>query len=472
MVVVAPLVMFLGACSEPQQCDPGPCESDNADAGIIGGTDGGNNGTDGGDNQQNTNPRLQPPEDLKANPEPLATDVGFELGDAVTKTIGSAGGTVSFGSEGPTIEIPAGALAADTEISIQRIANRAPHKLGHAFRFGPEGTQFSSKVKVTFPLPSEAVDSDAVEGIGVAFQDGDGFWQALADVTVDKGGGTVAGETDHFSDWTLFQQYELRPGVSSVEVNKSLGLWVYRCVGDFDPVTLIAPLLPSCKAAPGFSNWTVNGIASGNASVGTTDPLAFGAAYSAPAKKPSPNPVAIAVEVPMGGTRKGLLVASVRVFDDVCSFEKPCVWSGVSQWEQTSTNVSGQAQVRWIVDSKDEDNKRVTYRPEGSVWYRDEETGCVPQDLPLSLSAHNGSRDTKLVLDYSEATPKFWLNDSVADWDTTLVCPDGSTDPDIEWGSYVAEGAIASFGEDGTTMSGSTVDEEIGLYASYRFTRE
>src|SRR5690606_20914504 len=117
-------------------------------------------------------------------------------------------------------------------------------------------------------------------------------------------GRKVVAKLDHFSDWTLFQQLELRPANASLAVNRALGVWVYRCVAEMDPVTFVAPLLPSCKAASGFGNWAVNGIAGGDSTVGAIVPLLYGAGYTAPDKVPAANPVAISVEVPMGDRRK------------------------------------------------------------------------------------------------------------------------------------------------------------------------
>ena len=52
-------------------------------------------------------------------------------GIPVSKTIGSGGGTVSIDGA-VEIEIPAGALSADTEITIQPVTNNAPNGNGNA----------------------------------------------------------------------------------------------------------------------------------------------------------------------------------------------------------------------------------------------------------------------------------------------------------------------------------------------------
>jgi hypothetical protein len=71
-----------------------------------------------------------------------------------TTVSASKGGTVSL-TNGPSLQIPAGALAADTTITIQRSVAQTPSgALTAIYSFGPEGTAFSNPVSVSFPVPS------------------------------------------------------------------------------------------------------------------------------------------------------------------------------------------------------------------------------------------------------------------------------------------------------------------------------
>jgi hypothetical protein len=75
-----------------------------------------------------------------------------------TATIGPAGGTVRL-SSGPSLEIPKGALAANTTITITAADVTAPNgAISKVFQFGPEGTSFALPVTVSFPLPAGTND--------------------------------------------------------------------------------------------------------------------------------------------------------------------------------------------------------------------------------------------------------------------------------------------------------------------------
>lgn len=88
-----------------------------------------------------------------------ATDGGAtDAGQPVGTTIGAAGGLVQFGNL-VFVEIPAGALAADTELTIAPVEATAPDgltKVTGGFRFGPDGTTFAEPVAVTMVLGQAA----------------------------------------------------------------------------------------------------------------------------------------------------------------------------------------------------------------------------------------------------------------------------------------------------------------------------
>src|SRR5258706_4999451 len=75
---------------------------------------------------------------------------GTATGPAVEATIGPAGGALGSGDGKVTVSIPAGALAADTTISIQPFTNTAPGGRGLSYRFAPSGVVFSAPVQITF----------------------------------------------------------------------------------------------------------------------------------------------------------------------------------------------------------------------------------------------------------------------------------------------------------------------------------
>lgn len=66
----------------------------------------------------------------------------------------ASGGSVEVPG-GPALRIPAGALAADTAITIQESSAAAPPgALTRAYELGPSGTTFAEPVTVTFPVPA------------------------------------------------------------------------------------------------------------------------------------------------------------------------------------------------------------------------------------------------------------------------------------------------------------------------------
>jgi hypothetical protein len=66
------------------------------------------------------------------------------------------------------LEIPAGALGADTEIGLQRISAEAPGATGEAIRLTPEGLQFNTPVTIRVTYDSAMVDGSAPELMTIA----------------------------------------------------------------------------------------------------------------------------------------------------------------------------------------------------------------------------------------------------------------------------------------------------------------
>jgi hypothetical protein len=111
---------------------------------------------------------------------------------AVTQTIGVAGGTVR--AQGVVLDIPPGALASDTPISITPSANPIPpgySALSQLFAFSPDGTAFQKPATATFTL-SSATASPAIYWSNAA-----GGYDALATTASD--GTHASASILHFS---------------------------------------------------------------------------------------------------------------------------------------------------------------------------------------------------------------------------------------------------------------------------------
>jgi hypothetical protein len=120
-------------------------------------------------------------------------DAGAPIGEEITA---AEGGTVEV--DGMTLDIPAGALTEDTEITVQEISKaglpNASDIASAVFDLGPDGTQFELPVTLSFDFdPSETPEGkEAV----LAWLDGSA-WTELADSQID--GETVTATTSHFT---------------------------------------------------------------------------------------------------------------------------------------------------------------------------------------------------------------------------------------------------------------------------------
>ncbi|PYE53790.1 hypothetical protein [Deinococcus yavapaiensis] len=131
---------------------------------------------------------------------------------------------------------------------------------------------------------------------------------------------------------------QLTPLQAEVKVGASLTLDLVACVNFAASGIALPPNTPSYLCEPSFftstaKNWSVNGTPGGNASVGTIKAGQGGqAVYTAPAKKPSRNPVAVSVEVNDPELGRVTLVANVQVVE-------PASWEGTITYTEEGTDV-------------------------------------------------------------------------------------------------------------------------------------
>lgn len=251
------------------------------------------------------------------NQTPSPTPVGSAIGTLVTKSIGSAGGSIASDDGNIELIFPAGALAANTDISIQPISNNAPGGLGNAYRFLPEGAKFATAVTAKFHYTPNDLAESLADLMGIAFQDSAGIWYRTNNFTNDTLHKIISASLNHFSDWSAFEIMRLSPVSTFVKVNNSVNLEavIVDIAGNDDDE--LAPIFKNSSPI----KWSANGILNGNSTVGTLTAIADDAVYTAPAKAPSDNPVAVSAELPFkhkyhGKTFDDLqLVSSVTVID-------------------------------------------------------------------------------------------------------------------------------------------------------------
>lgn len=149
---------------------------------------------------------------LISRPEPIVSGKGIPEGSPVRKTIGPAGGSLATADGLVTITVPPGAVAANTEFSIQPITNTLtgdPAMLN--YRLTPEGTTFPKPVRVAFRYDQAGYSGMAENGIYLAYQTAAGTWKAVPSA-LNKQAKTVNIATTHFSDWSIVASLNLVPG--------------------------------------------------------------------------------------------------------------------------------------------------------------------------------------------------------------------------------------------------------------------
>ncbi|WP_126247109.1 hypothetical protein [Chitinophaga rhizosphaerae] len=255
---------------------------------------------------------------------PAVRAQGTPVGDPVKKNIGAAGGTLLSKDNTLRIDIPAGALAANTEISVQAVTNTLPGSPGPAYRLLPENVKFAKPVKLTFHYTDRHLDSTGVDALFMAFQSADGIWRFIPTTTLNTTAKTLSVETTHFSSWAPFAMYWLRPDQSSVEISKSTGVFIYTSVDKYKAGSESAPIAiireRVLENSNNIRNWRLTGA-------GVLTPEDRHAFYRAPAKVPTPSTVTVAVDIHnfippnfapnRGAAGKLILLARIKVVDDV-----------------------------------------------------------------------------------------------------------------------------------------------------------
>jgi hypothetical protein len=120
-------------------------------------------------------------------------------GTTVTKAVTAAdGGSVATDSGNASIAIPAGALADDTEITIEVSAKEAD-TASSVYDFGPDGQQFQKAVTISLAFDGDAgVDMKAVLG---TFDENAKKWKEVPNSAL--AGGVVTGDVNHFSKYSI-----------------------------------------------------------------------------------------------------------------------------------------------------------------------------------------------------------------------------------------------------------------------------
>ncbi len=132
--------------------------------------------------------------------EPAITPIGTPAGDPITKTIGISGGSISSPDGIIELVIPAGALPANTDITVQPVTNEAPGGIGLAYDLLPDGTTFSKPATLTFHYTDEDINGSSPFFIYIAYQDEAGAWVSdLKNQVLDTLAKTARLDISHFT---------------------------------------------------------------------------------------------------------------------------------------------------------------------------------------------------------------------------------------------------------------------------------
>lgn len=244
------------------------------------------------------------------------TPLGSPVGTVVSKTIGAAGGQLTSNDGRIQITIPAGALNAPKEISLQPITNELPDGIGNGFRLMPHGEQFSKPVTITFSYTEADLKTTLPEFLDIAYQDPEGSWLAITNPALDKLNKKVSVTTTHFSDWTFFKSLIMEPAEATVPLGGELGVRVithfpYMDPDDAAPGTDPVKVLkyPRELRPHEIRGWTYTGEGILSSRVGQ-------AYYSAPTKLPDANPEAVVANIRMARKGQFMLVCNITVVSE------------------------------------------------------------------------------------------------------------------------------------------------------------
>ncbi len=256
-----------------------------------------------GETPSNTNATIRP--------------VGQSVSEPYYEIIGPDGGRVTSEDGRIEIDIPAGALAEDTEIGIQPLKNTAVSGIGYSYRLTPHGKTFQKKVTVRFHYKNDERRLASKEAIEIAYQNQKGEWVCTGGAVNNTLEKTISVQTDHFSDWAFVETMNLSPVVKTLHLNETVTFKAWFYVHPENKDDFLVPLtVPDAKTgvpAPldktYIVKWTLNGP-------GKLEGKGNEAVYTAPSSLSANNKIAtVTVELNVHG-KQVLLISTVYIVSE------------------------------------------------------------------------------------------------------------------------------------------------------------
>lgn len=218
--------------------------------------------------------------EIPADMKPLVTPKPASIGDAVTKVIGAAGGTLSSEDGDIAIVVPAGAVSTATTFSIRPVENTLTpgSQTKTSYELLPHSVTFAKPITIIMNYDMDAYENTA-DGLQVAFrEESTGKWKSLP-TTLNKDEGSLTVEKSSFSVFEFFERYRLMSNRDALNAGETAVLAVttfhsYIPKEETNPKTsegadeLLAPLVPQFDSdgkyyqtikgpKPKASNWRI-----------------------------------------------------------------------------------------------------------------------------------------------------------------------------------------------------------------------
>lgn len=241
--------------------------------------------------------------DPPVNTPPAAvTPVGTPVDNPVGKVIGSSGGSLVSADGKLELNIPAGALVNNTNISIQPVTNETPGGIGLSYHLMPDGIKFAKPVTLVYHYTDGEINGTLPYLLCIAYQDSLFQWKAdFKKRNVDTISKTVSLGISHFSIWSIGARLIITATSEELYENETSTLRTLvqsppeqASVSDDD-----LPPLPSTSLLPAniVSNWKVNGQLNGNSQNGMITGGGSEVSYKAPSAIERERTVQVSAEV-------------------------------------------------------------------------------------------------------------------------------------------------------------------------------
>lgn len=131
------------------------------------------------------------------------------VGPLARALVDASGGAVTSADGVLTVTVPAGALSAPAEVTVQALENTAPAGQGQAYRVGPAGQRFAAPVTLTFRNATGL----ALDQLWPSYRIDQALWVRARTASADGAAGSLALPTSDFS-WTDYALVAAGPNVA------------------------------------------------------------------------------------------------------------------------------------------------------------------------------------------------------------------------------------------------------------------